>query len=61
MAGLDRIGIAVRPLVVTRVVDIREEQLTVVMIDFDVEKSLVFTGQGKVLFKPVVRLDVTYE
>jgi len=28
----------------------------VITIDFDAEKSLVFTGEGKVIFKPVVKL-----
>lgn len=33
----------------------------VLVLDFDADKSLVFTGEGKVLFKPVVKLIVTYE
>ena len=38
---------------------ITENQTTILTIDFDADKSLIFTGQGKVLFKPVVKLIVT--
>lgn len=34
-----------------------EENITTLLVfDFDAEKSLVFTGEGKVMFKPVVKL-----
>ena len=39
--------------------DIEEGKTTVIVFDFDADKSLVFTGQGKVMFKPVVKLIVT--
>jgi hypothetical protein len=41
--------------------EINEDKTTVITIDFDAEKSLVFTGEDKVIFKPVVKLIVTYE
>jgi len=41
--------------------NIEPELETVLVLDFDADKSLVFTGEGKVLFKPVVKLIVTYE
>lgn len=37
---------------------VTENQTTILTIDFDADKSLVFTGQGKVLFQPVVKLIV---
>ena len=40
--------------------DIKENQRTILTIDFDAEKSLVFTGEGKVIFKPTVTLIVEY-
>ena len=40
--------------------DIRENKVTVLTIDFDAGQSLVFTGQGKINFKPVVTLTVEY-
>lgn len=40
--------------------DMRENQVTELTIDFDAEQSLVFTGQGKINFKPVVTLIVEY-
>jgi hypothetical protein len=40
--------------------DIKENQRTILTIDFDAEKSLVFTGQGKSIFKPTVTLIVEY-
>jgi hypothetical protein len=41
--------------------DINENKTTAITFDFDAEKSLVFTGEGKIIFKPVVKLIVTYE
>ena len=41
--------------------DINEDKTTAITLDFDAAKSLVFTGEGKVIFKPVVKLIVTYE
>jgi len=41
--------------------DIEPETRTILTIDFDAEDSLVFTGEGKVIFKPVVKLIVTTE
>jgi len=40
--------------------DIKGNQRTILTIDFDAEKSLVFTGQGKSIFKPTVTLTVLY-
>lgn len=40
--------------------EIRENQLTVLTIDFDADKSLVFTGDGKTIFKPTVSMTVEY-
>jgi hypothetical protein len=37
---------------------IEVDTITVLLIDFDADKSLVFTGQGKVIFKPVVKLSI---
>jgi hypothetical protein len=37
---------------------IEVDTVTVLLIDFDADKSLVFTGQGKVIFKPVVKLSI---
>lgn len=34
---------------------------TVLTLDFDGEKSLVVTGKGKALFKPVVKLSINYK
>jgi len=39
--------------------DIEPDTRTILTIDFDAEDSLVFTGEGKVIFKPVVKLIVT--
>ena len=39
--------------------EIKENQRTVITIDFDAAESLVFAGD-KVIFKPVVRLIVAY-
>ena len=41
--------------------EIEADETTVIIIDFDVsaEKSVVFAG-GKWLFKPTIKLDVTY-
>jgi hypothetical protein len=41
--------------------DINEDKTTAITFDFDAEKSLVFTGEDKIIFKPVVKLIVTYE
>ena len=41
--------------------EIKENQRTVVTIDFDAAKSLVFTGSDKVIFRPVVKLVLAYE
>jgi hypothetical protein len=41
--------------------EIKEGQVTELTIDFDVEKSLVFQGNGNINFKPVVKMTVEYE
>jgi hypothetical protein len=41
--------------------EIRQNETTVVIIDFDADKSLVFTGSDKVIFAPVVKLIVAYQ
>ena len=41
--------------------EIRGNETTVVTIDFDADKSLVFTGTDLVIFKPVVKLIIDYE
>ncbi len=46
-------------LKITGTFDIEESKTTILTLDFDAEKSLVFTGEGKVMFKPVVKLLVT--
>ena len=38
---------------------VNSDEKTILTLDFDADKSLVFTGDGKVLFKPVVKLIVT--
>jgi hypothetical protein len=38
--------------------DVVEGETTVLLLDFDVDKSVVFTGQGKVIVKPVVKLTI---
>lgn len=37
---------------------IKADEVTVLLIDFDADKSLVFTGEGKVIFQPVVKLTI---
>ncbi len=41
--------------------EVDEGKKTILTLDFDADKSLVFTGEGKVIFKPVVKLMVTHE
>jgi anti-sigma-K factor RskA len=43
--------------------EIKADDTTVIIIDFDVsaDKSVVSTGSGKWIFKPTIRLDVTYQ
>ena len=42
--------------------NVEKDKLTEITLDFDADKSLVFTGvDGKVLFKPVVKLIVAEE
>lgn len=41
--------------------DVESSKKTILTLDFDADKSLVFTGEGKIIFKPVVKLIVTYE
>lgn len=40
--------------------EINEGKLTILTIDFDADKSLVFTGEGKTVFKPAVTMTVEY-
>jgi len=39
--------------------EVERDKTTVLTLDFDADKSLVFTGMGKIIFKPVVKLIVT--
>ena len=39
--------------------EIDRDKTTVLTLDFDADKSIVITGMGKVIFKPVVKLIVT--
>jgi hypothetical protein len=41
--------------------EIREGRTTILNFDFIVDRSLVFTGSGKVILKPVIKLAVIYE
>ncbi|MFO8010317.1 MAG: DUF4382 domain-containing protein [Dehalococcoidia bacterium] len=34
---------------------------TVLSFDFVADESVIFTGSGKVIFKPVIKLDISYE
>lgn len=36
--------------------DVEQDGTTTITLDFDADKSLVITGEGKILFKPVVKL-----
>lgn len=38
--------------------DVEEGETTVLLLDFDADKSVVVTGSGKVIVKPVVKLTV---
>lgn len=38
--------------------EVKRDKTTVLTLDFDADKSIVITGMGKVIFKPVVRLIV---
>ncbi|MDZ4247645.1 MAG: DUF4382 domain-containing protein [Dehalococcoidia bacterium] len=38
--------------------EVKPGERTVITLDFDADKSLVFTGEGKIIFKPVVKLIV---
>ncbi len=39
--------------------EVVEGETTVLLLDFDAEKSVIFTGSGKVMVKPVVKLMVS--
>jgi len=41
--------------------EIEAEKTTILTLDFDADKSLVFTGSDKVIFKPVIKLIITEE
>ncbi len=41
--------------------EVRDGFKTILTIDFDGDKSLIMTGEGKFLFRPVVKLLVEYE
>jgi len=41
--------------------DINADKKTILTLDFDAEESLVFAGNGKVIFKPVIKLIITEE
>lgn len=46
---------------IVRPFDVDAGVKTILTLDFDGEKSLVLTGQGKAIFKPVVKLDIDKE
>ena len=39
--------------------EVERDKITVLTLDFDADKSVVVTGAGKVIFKPVVKLKTT--
>lgn len=39
--------------------EVERDKTTVLTLDFDADRSLVITGRGEVIFKPVVKLSVT--
>jgi len=45
-------------LKIVRPFEVRDGSTTILTVDFDGDKSLIITGKGKFLFKPVVRLQV---
>jgi len=48
-------------LKIVRPFDIKAGMTTVLILDFDGSKSLIITGKGKALFKPVVKLLIDKE
>jgi len=46
---------------IVRPFDVDAGVKTILTLDFDGEKSLVLTGQGKAIFKPVVKLEIDKE
>ncbi len=43
---------------IVRPFDIVEGETTELLLDFDAEKSVIFTGNGKVMIKPVIKLSI---
>ena len=41
--------------------DVVDGETTIIMLDFIADKSVVFAGADKVIFKPVVKLSIEYE
>ena len=39
--------------------DVVDGETTIIMLDFIADKSVTVTGQGKIIFKPVVKLQIT--
>lgn len=48
-------------IVVVGSFEIEAEKTTILTLDFDADKSLVFTGSDKIIFKPVIKLIITEE
>lgn len=48
-------------IVVVGSFEIEAEKTTILTLDFDADKSLVFLGSGEVNFKPVIKLIITEE
>jgi hypothetical protein len=47
-------------LKIVRPFNVGDGATTILTLDFDGEKSLIRTGEGKYLFKPVVKLKIEY-
>ena len=50
-----------KELKIVRPFNVGDGATTTLTLDFDGEKSLIRTGEGKYLFKPVVKLKIEYE
>ena len=48
-------------IVVVGSFEVKADKKTILTLDFDADKSLVFTGSDKVIFKPVIKLIITEE
>ncbi len=48
-------------LVVVGSLEVKANKKTILILDFDADKSLVFTGTDRVIFQPVIKLIITEE